>query len=78
MDSEYHENLGKKYIVMLIGILLFSALGFYLMPIFYSFTKSHYTRSGIESICDEMFGDTLILDALTPEIMIVSYEYNKK
>jgi hypothetical protein len=48
------------------------------MPVFYGFTHSSYDRHGIERVCDEMFGTTSIMDALTEEIMIVSYDYNAR
>lgn len=61
---------------MLIGIVLFGGLGFYLMPKLYALTHSSYDRKGIESICSKMFGDVNIKDAITSEVMIVSFEYN--
>jgi patatin-like phospholipase/acyl hydrolase len=36
---------------------------------------SGYQRTGIETITTEMFGDAKITDALTKEVMIVSYDY---
>ena len=36
-----------------------------------------YDRKGIESIADAKFGNTsLVTDALTEEVLIVSYDYN--
>lgn len=51
-------------------------LGWILMPKLFQLTKSNYDRSGIESICQEMFGDVYIKDALTKEVNIIAYEYN--
>jgi len=76
VDNKYHENKGKKYIVMMIGIVLFFLLGLFAMPTLYTLTKSSYDRKGVESICTKMFGNVNILDAVTSEIMIVSFEYN--
>ena len=76
VDKQYHERKGRKYIVMLIGIALFGLLGFFLMPILYALTNSSYDRRGIESISEEMFGSVNIKDALSEEVMIVSFEYN--
>ncbi len=61
---------------MMIGTLAFGITGFFLMPWLYSLTKSSYDRKGVESICDAMFGTTNIKEALTEEVMIVSFEYN--
>lgn len=63
---------------MLIGVFIFVILGYLLIPVFYSLTHSHYDRNGIEKVCNEMFGDTSIMDALTEEVMIVSYDYNNR
>jgi hypothetical protein len=76
VDNKYHETKGRKWIVMLIGTALFAGLGFYLMPKLYALTHSSYDRKGIESICERMFGNVNIDDALTDEVMIVSFEYN--
>ena len=72
------ENKGKKWIAMLIGLFIFAGLGYLLMPVLYSFTHSSYDRQGIEKVCDEMFGTTSLMDALTEEVMIVSYDYNNR
>ena len=61
---------------MLIGGIIMAFLGWVLMPKFFSLTKSSYDRRGIESICNEMFGNIRIQDALTKEVNIVAYEYN--
>jgi patatin-like phospholipase/acyl hydrolase len=61
---------------MLVGIAIFGVAGFFLMPRIFKFTKSSYDRKGIEGICDEMFGTVNIDEALTSEVMIVSFEYN--
>ena len=76
VDNKYHESKGRKYIVMLIGVTLFAVLGFLIMPTLYAMTHSSYDRKGIESICERMFGNVNIDDALTSEVMIVSFEYN--
>jgi hypothetical protein len=73
---KYMEKKGRKWIVMLVGGIIGGIIGWLLMPVFYSLTKSSYDRSGIESICEEMFGNVKIEDAITNEVNIVSYEYN--
>jgi hypothetical protein len=76
MELEYREKKGRKWIVMLIGTILFTILGYYAMPILFRLTKSNYDRSGIESICEDMFGEVKVTDALTKEVNIIAYEYN--
>jgi patatin-like phospholipase/acyl hydrolase len=73
---KYMEKKGRKWIVMLVGGILGAFLGWVLMPQFFKLTKSSYDRSGIESICEEMFGKVRIQDALTKEVNIIAYEYN--
>eukprot|EP00347_Sterkiella_histriomuscorum_P004105 403361733 len=75
-ELKYMEKKGRKWIVMLIGGIIMAFLGWVLMPKFFSLTKSSYDRRGIESICNEMFGNIRIQDALTKEVNIVAYEYN--
>jgi hypothetical protein len=77
-EVKYRERKGRKWITMLIGAVVLGVLGYFLMPSIYQLTKSSYDRSGIEKICDEMFGNVRIQDALTPEVNIVAYEYNKQ
>jgi hypothetical protein len=60
VDTKYHENKGKQYIVMMIGMVLFGLLGLFLMPTLYALTKSSYDRKGVESICLKMFGSVNI------------------
>lgn len=45
---------------MIVGGILLGLLGWFSMPFLFSLTKSNYDRSGIESICKEMFGDVKI------------------
>lgn len=70
------EKKGRKWIIMIIGGIIMGLLGWVAMPAFYSLTKSSYDRKGIESICEEMFGNVKIQDALTKEVNIIAYEYN--
>ena len=46
------------------------------MPILHKITHSLYNREGIQEITLEMFGYIPLTDALTEEVMIVSYDYN--
>jgi len=75
-ENEYHENKGKKWIFMIVGFFLIGIAGFFLTPSLYNLSNSSYDRSGIESICDELFGTVKIEDALTKEVVIIAYEYN--
>lgn len=75
-ELRYREKKGRKWIALIIGAVLFGVIGFFLMPTIYQLTKSSYDRSGIEGICNEMFGDVKIEDALTKEVNIIAYDYN--
>ena len=50
-------------------------VGYIVAKLGYKLFSSLYTRNGIESICDIKFGDTNIFEALTEDIVIVSYDY---
>lgn len=75
-EMKYNEKKGRKWIVMLVGGVIGFIVGWLLVPLIFSLTKSSYDRSGIESICNEMFGNVKIQDALTKEVNIIAYEYN--
>ena len=75
-EMKYTEKKGRKWIVMLVGGVLGFIVGWVMLPLIFSLTKSSYDRSGIESICKEMFGSVKIKDALTKEVNIIAYEYN--
>lgn len=45
---------------MLIGGIIMGIIGWMIMPSFLALTKSSYDRKGIESICEEMFGNVKI------------------
>lgn len=77
IDDKYHEKKGRKWVLMLILMVVFGIGGYFLMPLLYRLMKSSYDRKGIESICDELFGNVNIKDMLTEEVMVVAYEYNK-
>ena len=62
---------------MAIGFVVFGVIGFFIMPTLYSFTKSNYNRKGIEAVTKRMFGDVKLVDAITEEVCIISYDYNK-
>lgn len=70
------EKKGRKWVAMLFGGIIFCILGWFLMPMMFRLTKSNYDRTGIESICEEMFGNVKIRDAITNEVNIIAYEYN--
>ena len=73
---KYREKKGRKWFALVVGFFIFGIGGYYAMPYLFAFSHSGYDRSGIESITLEMFGYTKISDALTDEIVIVSYDYN--
>lgn len=74
-NLEYRERTGHKYKVMLIGIFLFAAAGWFIMPLFKKLTNSLYDRTGLEYVTTIHFGDAKINDILTEEIMIVTYDF---
>lgn len=57
LDAIYHENLGKKWIFLIVGFVVVGILGFFAMPKLNGLRHSSYDRAGIESICDELFGN---------------------
>lgn len=70
---------------MCIGLVLFGVLGVFYYPSIHFLFYSKYDRAGIERVCKEYFENPTnksdswrVKDALTEEIMIVSYEYNQR
>ena len=74
-DLKYRERKRFKYIGMLIGIILFWLIGWFGLPLIKKFTNSLYDRTGLEKVSTEQFGDARILDVLTEDVMIVSYDF---
>ncbi len=46
--ANYHENVGKKWIIAIIGLILGLIIGYFAMPTVYGLTRSNYNRAGIE------------------------------
>jgi hypothetical protein len=75
-DLAYSKKKGLIWLFAAAGVLVFALLGhFYLVPGIKMAKFSVYDRSGISSICDEMFGNTTFDDLLTEEIFLVAYDY---
>lgn len=74
-DAIYHENVGKKWIFLIVGFIVVGVLGFFAMPKIHGLKHSSYDRTGIESLCDKLFGKVQISEALTKEVAIVAYDY---
>lgn len=46
-EAEYKENLGKKWIIALVLLIIGAILGYFAMPYLFKMTKSEYNRDGI-------------------------------
>jgi patatin-like phospholipase/acyl hydrolase len=78
MNTQYHEKAGNKYIIAVVTGLIFGLTTYFSLPFIYmATTNAFYDRRGVESLCNKYFGnDTMVTEALTEEIMIVSFDYN--
>ena len=53
-------------------------VGVILPPIIDKVTSASYDRGGLDNIMEELLGEYYIKDALSHELMVVSYEYNSQ
>lgn len=74
--AKYHDNVGKKWIVALVGLILGSVIGYFSIPSIYGLSRSSYDRGGIEKLADQLMGTVRVEDALTHEVAIVAYDFN--
>ena len=75
-ETQYHSKVGRKWIFVAIFPILFGVVGFFLIPKIYGLFHSQFSRSGIERVTKEYFGEVMLSEAITDELMIVAYEYN--
>jgi hypothetical protein len=76
IDRKYHQRKSLKWVIMIVVAGLFSVAAYYSIPYIKIALSSSYDRKGIESICKNKFGDANINEALSDEVVIVSFEYN--
>ena len=75
-ETQYHSKVGRKWIFVAIFPILVGVVGFFLIPKIYGLFHSQFSRSGIERVTKEYFGEVMLSEAITDELMIVAYEYN--
>lgn len=66
------------WILMAVFIVVFGVLGWFATPNIYRLFRAQYDRKGIEQICQDMFGDIMLTEAITPEVNIVAYDYENR
>lgn len=75
-EAKYKESKQKKWIIMVVGAIIAGILGYYVPIGIHALTQSQYDRKSYDEILDKMFGHYRIEDALTDEVMMVSYSWN--
>lgn len=76
IDRSYREKLGRKWIISIVVGIVVGLSGILATPTIFGFSKSSYDRAGVDSIADSRYGNTSVTEAITSEILIVSYDYN--
>lgn len=74
-ELKYREKKGRKWVVMLLGMILLGILGWIMIPYINQLQHSLYNRLGLEGVVKEKFGETRVNEAITEEIMIVAYDF---
>lgn len=75
-EGKYRESKQKKWIIFVIGLILGGLIGYYLPITIYSLATTSLSRGPIDNLLNEMFGSFKVKDALSEEVMIVSFSYN--
>ena len=55
-EKRYRESKQKKWIIMVVGLILGGLLGYFGTEFAYRATKATYDRKNIDNILDSMFG----------------------
>ena len=74
IDRKYHTRKYLQWVVMGLICIMFGTLAYVVAPTINQAVKG-YDRSGIESICEEKYGDTLLRNSMSDEIVLTSFEY---
>ena len=76
-ENKYLESKNKKWIIMCVGLIIGVAIGYYIPKVIYELSEPTYDRSNIDRVLNSTFGNHLMKDALTDELMLVAYSFNK-
>ena len=74
----YSESKQKKWIIVAIGIILFSVLSYFLCKLIFNFSKVTYNRTPLTNFLGKNFARIQMTEVATDEALIIGYEYNKQ
>jgi patatin-like phospholipase/acyl hydrolase len=75
-ELKFKENKNKKWIFVVIGLIIGGVIGYLLPVAVYKLTYSVFDRKGADALFKEYFGDLKVKDAITKEVMIIAFSYN--
>lgn len=78
IEGKYKENKQKRWIVAFIGLILGAVIGYFVTVGIFAATDSKYERENFDKILRSYFADYTVENALTEEVLIVSYSYNAR
>lgn len=58
--NDYHERQGFKWAFLAFGFLIAAVIGYVSIPYFFMLTTSAYSRTGVEVLSAEIFGNTTV------------------
>lgn len=76
-EIKYKESKQKKWFIMVIFAVIGGLLGYYVPKGIHVLTETVYDRTVLDNIMDEMLAGFHLEDALTDEVMMVAYSFNK-
>ena len=75
-EKQYQTNKYKTIVITFFSMLIFGLLGWGLPTLVYNLSFSFYSRTEFDTLISNTFGNAMMNDSLTDEVMIFCYSYN--
>ena len=76
--EKYYREQPRKWIVLIIFIILGCLIAQFLPALIYKLAHSKYNRASLDKIMKDLLGKAHLKDALTDETLVVAYDYNSQ
>jgi hypothetical protein len=76
--EKYYREQPRKWIVLIIFVILGSLIAQFLPALIYKLAHSKYNRASLDKIMKDLLGKAQLKEALTDETLVVAYDYNSQ